>query len=85
MNRTRDRAVDALKKLILFSAILHLFLLLIYSIGTLKFEYLNYFKILEIELFFPINIHGFYSQALSVATMVLIYLLMYFKFTKKRT
>jgi hypothetical protein len=78
------RALDALKKVILFSAVFHLVLLLAYSIWTSKFEYLNYFKILDLQLLFPVNIYGYPSQALSIATMVLIYLLMYFKFSNRK-
>lgn len=81
---TKDRRFDALKKTILFSAAIHLILLLIYSIIKRDFIYVNYFNMLDLELLFPDIIKGTLSQIFSAMIMATIYFVMYFFFTKGR-
>ena len=73
----KNKYLDALKNLVLFSALTHLSLLIIYSIVKLDVMPLNYFNILDLDLFFPSIIDGTLSQILSVVVMVAIYLFFY--------
>lgn len=74
----KNRYLDALKKLMLFSAIFHVSLIIIYSIIHLNFRYFNFFNILELDLFFPNIINGSFSQIFSIITMLIIYGIFYF-------
>lgn len=82
MKINKHRLIDALKKLILFTAIIHLILLVFYSIIKYKIIYLNYFNILDLDLLFPKIINGFLSQIFSILIILIIYLIIFFKFTK---
>jgi len=77
--------LDTLIKLILFSAIFHIFLLIIYSIIKLNITYLNYFKILDIDLFFPNIVTGSLSQIISISIIIIMYVVIYFISSKKIT
>lgn len=83
MFNLKNRLWDAFLKLVLFSAGLHVVLLVVYSILHLNFLPLNYFNILDIDLFFPGIINGALSNILSVICIVAIYLLIYFNLTDK--
>lgn len=78
----KNKYIEALIKFILFSAILHIILLVIYSIFKGKLIYLNYFKVLDLDLFFPGITNGLASQAFSFLILVLVYSVIYFRFTK---
>jgi uncharacterized RDD family membrane protein YckC len=80
----KNRFLDALLKFIIISAVFHIILLIIFSIVTSDIIPLNYFNILELDLFFPNIIKGTLSQALSVVVMIVIYVLIYLFFTKKK-
>jgi len=79
MNIHKNRYIDAFAKLIIFSGVVHVLVLIIYSIMNLNFEKLSYFEIIEINLFFtqPLN------MLFSVIIALIIYLIIYFRFTKK--
>ena len=79
----KNRYIDALLKLILVSAIVHMVLLIIYSVITGDFVILNYFNILDIDLIFPNVIEGTVSQVLSVLATVIVYVLILLFYTKK--
>jgi len=83
MKTSENRYIDALIKLILFSAVFHIILITIYSIVNLDITYLNYFNILDIDLFFPGIIDGSLSQVFSILMITIIYLIIYSVFTKK--
>ena len=83
MKTSENRYIDALIKLILFSAVFHIILIIIYSIVNLDITHLNYFNILDIDLFFPGIIDGPLSQVFSILMIAIIYLIIYSVFTKK--
>lgn len=76
----RKRAFDALKKLIIFSAIIHLIILITYSVWYSDAAKVNYFNILEVRLLFPGFIVG---QIVSILVMVLTYAVIYRYFTRR--
>ncbi len=74
----KNKYINALKGLMLFSAILHMFLLIVYSIINLNMIELNFFSIVNLDLFFPNIINGSFSQIFSIITMLVIYCTFYF-------
>jgi len=83
MGMIKNRFIDALVKLILLSAIIHLSLLLVYSILNLDFIYLNFFNLLDFDLFFPEVINGVLSQLLSIIVVIIVYVVIYIYFTDR--
>jgi polyferredoxin len=79
----KNKYLSALKNLILFSASIHILLLIIYSVIKLDITHLNYFNILDFDLFFPNIIHGSFSQILSIIVISVIYFIIYFISLKK--
>jgi len=79
----KKRLFQALKSLILFSAIFHLSILTFLTITKLDLIYLNYFNILDLDVFFPEISKGAVSQLLSLLLALIVYTFIYFKFTKK--
>lgn len=79
----KNRFIDALIKFILFSAFLHLLLLLIFLVFTHDFTGVNYFNIIGLNLFFPNIGQGFASQIFSLLTMAVTYGLIFFIINKK--
>ena len=79
-----NKYFDALKKLIMFSAIVHISLLVIYSIIKFEMIHINYFNILDLDLFFPNIIYGPFSLIFSIITMIIIYFIFYFEILKKK-
>lgn len=69
--------IDALKNLALFSAIIHMLLLAIFSIKTLDFSRFNFFDIIDLDLFFPNVAHGASSQILSIAIGIIVFIFFY--------
>lgn len=69
--------LDALLKLMLLSAIIHIFVLVIYSVLNGNVFYLNFFKIINIDLFFPeivnLDCYGLYSFVITIWLYILIY------------
>ena len=78
----KNKWVTALKYLVLFSATFHMFLLFLYAILFQYWSRLNYFKILELNLFFPIFADNFWSYVFSPFLAILLYFLIYFIVTK---
>lgn len=62
----KSKYIQALKKLILFSASTHLVILAIYAITNNDLQILNYFNIIDIDLFFPEIVNTYLYQALAV-------------------
>jgi uncharacterized protein len=67
------------KKFMLFSAGLHILIIVYFSIIKSDITYLNYFNILDLDLFFSNITNGFLSQLLSILTILLILLVIYIK------
>ncbi len=78
MEFKKNKYLLVLKRLILFSAITHIILLIIYSFIRLDITYLNYFNILDLDLFFPNIIYGYFSQIVSILVILIIYFFIYF-------
>jgi len=83
MIKFKNRYLEALIKLILISAIFHLVLLFVYSLIKLDFSYLNYFRVVDISLIFPSITEGPFSLVFSFITILIVYLIILFKFTSK--
>jgi hypothetical protein len=74
-----SRIIKSIQGVILVSASLHLAILLGYSLATLNPKVLNYFNILDFDLFFP----SFVSSGLSDIFSVLIVVGLFVIFWKK--
>ena len=81
-NIAKNRFLDALLKLMLLSAIVHAVLVVIFSFLTKDLEFLNYFYIIGLNLFFPNISMGITGQILSAATVVAFYTAIFLFFTK---
>jgi hypothetical protein len=68
----------------LFSAVVHMIMIGIYSFAKLNTVKFNFFDILDLDLFFPQMIHGNISQISSVATFCTLYVLIVLGITLKR-
>lgn len=79
-----DRMLEAFLKFVLVSALVHLSVLAVILVLTGDITYFNYFEILELEWFFPGISEGLLSQVLSAVTMVVLYAVTYFYFTKPK-
>ena len=79
----KNRYINILKKFILLSAGLHIFIIIYFSIIKGDITYLNYFKILELNLFFPHIMEGFLSQLLSALTIISVLSILYIRFSPK--
>ena len=77
--------INALIKFILFSATLHILLLLIFFVFKRDLTLINYFNIIGLNLFFPEVGQGLASQIFSLLTMVVIYGLIFFVSSRKQT
>ena len=80
---THNRYLDALLKLVLFSAIFHMMLLIIYSLLHADGSLLNYFSIVDITLYIPSIPHEGLMNLSSLATVIGLYILIYFFLTHK--
>ena len=81
---SKNRFLDALLKLFLISAIVHIIILFIISVKERNIVYLNYFDLMEITYFFKGIEQGFLSQIASIIVMIIIYIILYIFFTKRR-
>jgi hypothetical protein len=79
MKISKKRLLNALKNLVLFSAVLHMFILAVYAIATNDIGVLNYFNILDLEFFWPPIIEGRISLLASLAAAVLITVFFYYR------
>ena len=79
----KNKFIIALKNLTLLTAFIHIFLLVIYAFMKLDFTYLNYFNILDIDLFFPNVIKGYFNNILAVIILLIVYFTFYFFAQKK--
>ena len=74
----RNKYVIALENVMLFSAIVHMIMITIYSIVKLNTVKFNFFDILDLDLFFPNIIKGNLSQVFSIIAFVIVYCIFYF-------
>ena len=73
-----NKYIVALKNVMLFSAIIHMIMIAIYSIVNLNTVKFNFFDILDLDLFFPNIIKGNLSQIFSIIAFVIVYCIFYF-------
>ena len=78
MNFFSNKYIIALKNVMLFSAIVHMIMIAIYSIVKLNTIKFNFFDILDLDLFFPNIIKGILSQILSIIAFVIAYCIFFF-------
>ena len=82
--RVKNRYLDAAIKFVLFSATVHLILITIYVITHIGVVSLNYFDILDVDLFIPALKNGLASQLISLVFAILFYTLILKYFTKRQ-
>ena len=73
------RIINAAKNLILFSAVVHIFILFSFAVLKRDITYLNYFNVLDLDFFFSGIEKGAASQILSILVMIIIFLFFYFR------
>ncbi len=73
-----NRHLKAFFKLLIFSGIVHTFIVGLYALINNKPSFINYFKILDISLLFPQILDIPMSTAISLAILLIIYLFFYF-------
>ena len=73
-----NKYVAALKNLMLFTAIIHMIIVTIYSAINLNLLKFNFFDILDLDLFFPDIITGSLNRILATGSAVIIYCLFLF-------
>lgn len=78
MKLNKNRLIEAFSRLIIFSAIVHLFVLGFYTVLNLDITRINYFSILDLDLFFPGINKSLGAQIFSIIVVVVIYLIFYF-------
>lgn len=76
------RSLKALSIFILFSAGVHVFVLTVYSLKASDLNYLNYFKILDLDLFFP-SLGVGYGPFIVASSFVVIAILAIYLYKKK--
>ncbi len=74
-----------LRAFILFSAITHLFFLFIYSIFKKDISLINFFDIVDLDLFFPEISKGTLSQILSFITIIVVFFVIHIFFSYKKS
>ena len=79
----KNRYFDALLKLMLFSAIVHVGLLIVYSIFSKDLFILNYFNILDFDLVYSRIATGVTNFIISGVVVIVIYIIILRFFTKK--
>jgi len=80
----KNRYQDALIKTILFSAVFHLVLLVIFSIKTKNIEVLNIFNIIGLGLFFEWLNKGTVLLIYSFIFIIFVYFLIFIFFSKDK-
>jgi len=80
---SKNRYFDALLKLLLFSAAVHMVILIGYAFITGNFGVLNFFNILDIEFIIPEIIEGTAMNVVAFIAAVSAYIAILFFYTKK--
>lgn len=69
-----NKYIDAFLKMLLFSAVFHFSLIIVYSISNFSMSQMNYFNVIGLNLFFPELSESFLYKILSCATLIIVYL-----------
>lgn len=80
----KNRFLDAVLKLMLLSAFLHMIVLSIYTVLTGDTTHSSFLKIIAIDLFYPELVNSPVGQYLSFASVIVLYILLYIFFTNKK-
>ena len=80
----KKNLLTALKNLVLFSGVVHMIIVTIYSIINTEIRRFNFFDIIDLDLFFPNIVTGATSQLLSVCIGILIVTIFYFMAAKQK-
>lgn len=75
MKIIRNKYVNALLILMLFSAVLHMLIVAYIALATGNIYVLNYFNVLSLTYFFPTGFNSFWGNVLSFVVMVALYLI----------
>lgn len=79
----RKRFVQAVKNFILLSGALHIIILVCYVLLTGRYQFLNYFKVLDIDLFLPfVDQSDWFFLGSVIVIIVLVFL--FYRTGKKR-
>lgn len=70
-----NKYLNALLLLMLFSAIIHMLVVFYWSVISKDFYLLNYFNILDLDLFYPNIFNNFSGNLFSLFFVVVIYIL----------
>ncbi len=79
-----NRFIQAFLYLMLISAALHIFILVLYFTVTLDYSSLNFFEIIGLNLFYPTFVSSISGNYLSIIVMLGIYFLGYKFLTSKK-
>jgi hypothetical protein len=74
---SKNNIVLAFVALMLFSAAIHMVVLVAYFLKTGDFSLFNFFSITELDLFLPTDKSGVLSDVLSAVTSLLLFVLFY--------
>ena len=80
----RNRYLDAALKSLLFYAVIHFFLMLLYFLRFGDWTVFNLFSILGFTLFFPTIAVGVLSAVLSWVVLISVFLLIYYRHTQPK-
>ncbi len=69
---SKNRYLDALLKLFILSAVLHIAILFVYAAASGDIRQLNYLGILDFALFFPAIIEGFFNNIVAFFLLIAI-------------
>ena len=69
----KNKYINTLFLLMLFSAIVHMLILFYVTITTGNLYVLNYFNILDIDYFVPDLVNGFWGNIFAVFSVLLVY------------
>ncbi|HRZ85321.1 MAG TPA: hypothetical protein P5277_00935 [Candidatus Paceibacterota bacterium] len=84
INIVKNRYLDSLLKLFLLSAIIHVILILIYTLISGDYQTINFFNILDIDLFIPLIKSSNLIFIIASITMIAIYLIIFLLFSKNK-
>jgi hypothetical protein len=74
---TKNSYLDALFKLMLFSAIIHILIIIFYSISNLNIAKLNFLDMIGVSLLFPFIENYVFFIIIGTGIMVLLYILFF--------
>lgn len=75
MKMVKNKYLNALLLLLLFSAVFHMAILFVFAIAFWNIHFLNYFHILNLNYFFPEFSNNYLADGISFAVMLGIYLI----------